>query len=232
MLTATGSALIAGTLALNAIGSAQPLLTRAEIDAGLKQAQCTIPSSHAKIVGSEWLGRELRIAEVPCWGAANGAGSILFAVPVGPRTKARLIEIQDWRNGRIVPGYRVAAPAYDREARTLNSTYQGRVASECGTIKEWKWTGWYFRLIHVWSKDNCDGEGFEWDNRHRWQVFPKPSEAQRQTPSGFNGPSLEKCPPRCSHQSSTRLGRPASAQIAKNQAQPVEAAMKPAPDDR
>ena len=41
-----------------------------------------------------------------------------------------------------------------------------------------------------------------------------------------------KWPRRCSQASSISAGKPASAQIAKNQTQPVAAAMKPAPDDR
>ena len=232
MLTETGAALITATLAVNSYALAPQTLAPAAIAAGLKQARCTIPPEQAKIVGSEWLGRELRIVEVSCRRAASGGGSILFAVPASGRSSGRLIVVEDWRDGRIVSGYRVASPGYDRETRTLNSIHTGRRVGDCGTIKEWQWTGWFFRLIHVWSKDHCDGEGFEWDSRHRWQVFPKPSEPPPQPPFGFNDPSVAKCPPRCSHHSSTRLGRPASAQIAKNHTQPVAAAMKPAPDDR
>jgi Protein of unknown function (DUF1176) len=231
MLSATAVALITATIASHALTARQPL-SRAVIAAGLQRAQCTIPPDQAKIVGSEWLGRELQIVEVSCWRAARSAGSILFAVPVNRTADAHLITIEDWRHGRVVPGYRVASPGYDRTTRTLASIRKGRRVGDCGTIKEWKWTGWFFRLIHVWSKSHCDGEGFEWDNRHRWQVFPQPSKSPPQPPSGFNGPSLSKCPPRCSHQSSTRLGRPASAQIAKNHTHPVAAAIKPALDDR
>src|SRR6185437_3879706 len=41
-----------------------------------------------------------------------------------------------------------------------------------------------------------------------------------------------KWPRRCSQASKTKLGSPASAQIRKNQTQPVDPAMKPAPDER
>ena len=53
---------------------------------------------------------------------------------------------------------------------TLTATSGGK--GDCGTIQEMKWTGWHFRLLNAWSKDNCDGELFEWDSREKWQVFP------------------------------------------------------------
>lgn len=228
MLTATGTAVVTAALAFNAFAMTEPQLSHAAIAAGLKRAQCSIPAKQAKVVGHEWLGRGLQIVEVSC----SAAGSILFAVPTDPRARANLIKLEDWRNGQLVTGYRVASPDYDRDSRTMSATETKSGASDCGTIKEWKWTGWSFQLIHVWNKDTCDGEQFEWETRERWQVFPKPAERPAQAPTGFIDPSLSKCPPRCNHQSSTRPGRPASAQMAKNQTQPVAAATKPAPDDR
>src|ERR1700739_4640748 len=57
----------------------------------------------------------------------------------------------------------------------------------------------------------------------RWLFTPRPL---------ARFPSVAKCPLRCSQASSARLGIAATAQIAKNTAQPADAAMKPAPDDR
>ena len=231
MLLATGAVIVTAMLAVEPAVSA-PTLSRAAIQAGLRQAQCTIPAAQAKVVGSEWLARDLQIIEVSCWRTAANAGSILFAVPTVPSSKVRLIEVEDWRDGRVVSGYSVASPAYERDTRTLSSTHKSRVAGDCGTIKEWQWTGWSFQLINVWNKQICDGEGFEWDSRDRWQVFPARAQPQRQSPPSFDGPSLSKCERRCSHQSSSRLGNATSALSTKNQAQPVASAMKPAPDDR
>jgi hypothetical protein len=231
MLLATGAAIVTAMLSVEAVIAAPPP-SRAEIQAGLKQAQCTIPAAQAKIVGSEWLARDLQIVEVSCWKATGNTGSILFAVPAALGSKSQLIAVEDWRDGRVVSSYSVASPAYDRDTRTLSSTHKSRVAGDCGTIKEWQWTGGSFRLLHVWSKQTCDGEGFEWDNRDRWQVFPTRAEPPRQPSTGFDGPSRSKCEPRCSHQSNSRLGNATSALSTKNQAQPVASAMKPAPDDR
>jgi hypothetical protein len=215
-----------------AAAATPPRLSPADIRAGLAQAECSIPPKDARIVGDEWLGRDLQIVEVPCWRAAGNAGSILFAVPTAPRAKGRLIQIEDWRDGRLVTTYSVASPGYDRSARTLNSTHKSRREGDCGTFKEWQWTGLSFRLIHVWRKDSCDGEVFDWEDRDRWQVFPEPAKTPSQPPPGLGGSSLAKCPPSCSHHNKTRLGSAATALSAKNQAQPVASAMKPAPDDR
>jgi hypothetical protein len=231
MIVATAVALVTATISGKLLAAELPL-PRPMIESGLSRAGCEVAPGQAKLVGSEWLGRLLRIVEVSCSPAVPGKGSVLFAVPLGRPADGQLIMLQDWRHGRVVPAYRVVSPGYDRETRTLSSVRQSRRAGDCGTIKEWKWTGYFFRLIHVWSKNDCDGEGFEWDNRHRWQVFPQPNATPDQRPSGFNGPSVEKCPPRCSHQSSTRLGSPAAEQIAKKAGQPAAAATNPAPDDR
>jgi hypothetical protein len=232
MLTTTGTVMISTALAVNAFGLAEPALPRATIAAGLKAAQCAIPARQAKIVGSEWLGQGLQIVEVSCQRSAQGYNSILFAVPTDFPARSSLIAVEDWRGGRIVTGHRVIAADYERDTRTLRSTENKRSAGDCGSIKEWKWTGWSFRLMHVWNKSTCDGEPFEWDTRERWQVFPKPDQAERHAPAGFSGPSPEKCPPRCNSHNRARLGRPTSAQMAKNHTQPVAAAMKPAPDDK
>jgi hypothetical protein len=229
MLTATGATIVTTAVALNAFASlAEPTLPRALIEAGTKEAKCAIPPRKAKVVGNEWLGSGLQIVEVSC----GSGGSILFALPVDPLGKSSLISVEDWRDGQIVAGHRVVAPRYEPDSRTLSSVEGKRGAADCGTIKEWQWTGWSFRLVHVWRKDVCDGEPFVWENRESWQVFPKPSEAQRHRVRGFSGPSLSKCPPRCSHQSSSRLGNDTSALNAKNHAHPIASATKPAPDDR
>jgi hypothetical protein len=177
MLTTTGTAMLSATLVLNALALAQPTLPRATIAAGLKAAHCKVPAKQAKIVGNERLGEGLQIVEVVCGRSAVGEGSILFAVPTDPQAKSGLIPLEDWRDGRIVTGHRVVSPEFDRATRTLSSTESKGGADDCGTIKEWHWTGWSFRLVHVWNKNTCDGEKFEWDTRERWQVFPAPGQA-------------------------------------------------------
>ena len=71
------------------------------------------------------------------------------------------------------------AAVSDSKTRTLSSTHKARDAGDCGTIQEMKWTGWHFRLLNAWSKDNCDGEPFEWDSRDKWQVFPTQASPQQ-----------------------------------------------------
>ena len=114
-----------------------------------------------------------------CWRAAYNAGSILFAVPEGRPQDAQLLDGRETgRTASIRRAYSVSSPGFDAKTRTLSSTYKARGAGDCGTIQEMKWTGWHFRLLNVWSKDNCDGEPFEWDSRDKWQVFP--TQAARQ----------------------------------------------------
>lgn len=234
MLTTTGSAFIATTLGFNAIASPLPdppaELPRSTLATGLREAGCSMPPRRASVVGSEWLGSELQIVEVACGRTSAGVMSILFAMPAGQPERGRIIRMQDWRDGRLVGGYRVASPTYDRDSRTLSST-ESMGEGDCGTIKEWKWDGWSFRLINVWRKTACDGEAFDWDTRMRWQVFPKPVQVPA-PPRALDGTRSSKCPPRCSSQRRIRLGSPATAQIAKYQAQPVASATKPPPDDR
>ena len=149
------------------------VLPRPILEAGLKQARCTIPPKEAAILGTERLGSRLEIVEVSCWRSATNAGSILFAVPEHRPQNAQLLTVERWENGRIRPGLSVASPGFDPKTRTLSSTLKARDDGDCGTIQEMKWTGWHFRLLNVWSKDRCDGEPFEWDSREKWQVFPR-----------------------------------------------------------
>jgi hypothetical protein len=172
MSLTVGAALVAAAVSAHATASDRAVLSRAAMERGLKKAQCTVAPNDAKIIGTEWLGRRLRIVEVTCRRRGNAVGSILFAVPVNRPSRGRLIRVQDWQLGHVVPGYRVTAPGYDRKTRTMNAIHKARAAGDCGTIKEWHWTGWSFRLIHVWSKPVCDGERFEWDSRHKWLAFP------------------------------------------------------------
>jgi hypothetical protein len=233
MLIATGAAIVVAMLSvIEALFPLSSALPRDDMRAGLERSGCPIAPAEAKIIGSEWLSRDLQIVEVSCWQGAENSGSILFAVPAVPKAKARLIDIEEWNKGRLVSMHRVAAPAFDRVTRTLNSTYRTGGQGDCGTMKEWQWDGWSFRLTHVWRKDVCDGEGFEWDNRERWQVYPAPAAQPDEAPAGAAGPSLAKCPSRCSHHNSTRLGSAVNVLSPKNQAQPVDSAMKPAPDDK
>jgi hypothetical protein len=148
-------------------------LPRPILEAGLKAANCTIPRKQAKIVGTEMLSSRLGIVEVTCWRTLTNSGSILFAVPLDRPQKAELLSVDSWDGGQINRGYTVPSPGFDAKTRTLSATRKARDAGDCGTIQEMKWTGWYFRLLHVWNKDRCDGEPFEWDSRERWQVFPQ-----------------------------------------------------------
>ena len=157
------------------------------IEAGLKKAHCTIPPRQAEIVGTERLGNRLGIVEVTCWRDANNAGSVLFAVPDDRPQAARVIMLESWHDGRIEPSFSVSAPGYDPKSRTLNSNRQARSTGDCGTIEEWKWSGWHFQLINAWRKDRCDGEPFEWDSRDRWQVFPRQVSPQRGLRPGVGG---------------------------------------------
>jgi hypothetical protein len=84
-----------------------------------------------------------------------------------------LLSVETWHGGRVRTEYSVSSPGYDAATRTLSSSHKARGAGDCGTIQEMKWTGWHFRLLHVWTKDRCDGEPFEWDSRESWQVFPR-----------------------------------------------------------
>lgn len=173
MSTAVGAAFLTMTLAATGVGWERPALPRSVIEAGLKKANCTVPPQEARILGTEFLSSRLRIVEVTCWQGATNAGSILFAVPLGRPQGAQLVAVDNWQDGKVRRGYSVSAPAFDAKTRTLSSTHKARGAGDCGTIQEMKWTGWHFRLLHVWNKERCDGEAFEWDSRDRWQVFPQ-----------------------------------------------------------
>jgi hypothetical protein len=79
--------------------------------------------------------------------------------------------MEDWRNGRVVPGYSVASPTYDRATRTLGSVQAPNDAAGCGTVKEWKWNGWFFHLTHVAGKNACDDVPPD-DDTYAWQTDP------------------------------------------------------------
>jgi hypothetical protein len=173
MPSAVSALLLTVSLATASVADGgKPALPGPVIEAALKKAGCSLSASEASIIGTERLSARLEIIEVTCWRAAYNAGSILFAVPENRPQDARLLTVERWEDGRVRRGYSVSSPGYDAKTRTLSSTHKGRGAGDCGTIQEMKWTGWHFRLLNVWSKDNCDGEPFEWDSRDKWQVFP------------------------------------------------------------
>jgi len=171
--SAIGTAFLTVALTAGAAGWEKPTLPRPILEAGLKTAKCTVPKKQARIIGTEMLSSYLRIVEVTCWETDTNAGSILFAVPLDRPQTAELLSVDSWGDGRIKHGYSVPSPGFDANTRTLSSTRQTSDAGDCGTIQEMKWTGWSFRLLHVWTKSRCDGEPFEWDSRERWQVFPQ-----------------------------------------------------------
>ena len=173
MSSAVGALLLTISLTGPVADGGKPVLPHPVIEAGLKKARCTIPPNQAAIIGTERLSPRLEIVEVTCWRAAHNAGSILFAVPDSRAEDAELLTVERWENGRVRRDHSVAAPGYDAKTRTLSSTHKARGSGDCGMIQEMKWTGWHFRLLNVWSKQQCDGEPFEWDNRESWQVFPR-----------------------------------------------------------
>jgi hypothetical protein len=173
MSSSFGALLLTVSLTTGAVEPARVTLPRPVIEAGLKKAGCTLPLGEARVVGSETLADGLRIVEVSCWRTEANSGSILFAVPPERPESAQLLTVDHWQDGKIRPAYSIASPGFDAKTRTLSSTVKGRADGDCGVIQEMKWTGWHFRLIHVWRKDRCDGEPFEWDSRERWQVFPE-----------------------------------------------------------
>jgi hypothetical protein len=175
-----GAALLTVALTAGSANWDRPALPRPVLEAGLKTAKCTVPQKQARILGTERLSRHLRIVEVQCWETDTNAGSILFAVPVERPEAAELVNIDRWVNGQVKQGYSVPSPGFDAATRTLSSTRMARDEGDCGTIQEMQWTGWHFRLLHVWRKDRCDGEPFEWDGRERWQVFPQRGREHRE----------------------------------------------------
>ena len=172
MSSTFGAAVLTVSLISSSATTDKPVLPRPIVEAALKKAHCTLPVREAEVIGTERLSPRLEIVEVPCWRAVENAGSILFAVPESRPQDAQLLTVERWQNGQIRRSYSVSSPGYDAKTRTLSSTYKARGTGDCGTIQEMQWTGWHFRLLNAWSKDNCDGELFEWDSREKWQVFP------------------------------------------------------------
>ena len=179
MSTTASAVLLTAALTTGFASAERITLPREVIDAGLKKASCTIPPKDAVIVGTERLSGGLTIVEVACWRAAYNSGSILFAVPENRPRRAQLLSIEPWQNGRVRNDYAVSSPGFDAATRTLSSSHKARGAGDCGTIQEMKWTGWHFRLLNVWNKDNCDGDPIEWANREGWQVFPRQAAQRR-----------------------------------------------------
>lgn len=182
MSSTVGAALLTVALTAGPATWERSPLPRPVLEAGLKTAKCTIPPKQARIVGTERLSRYLRIVEVECWENAANAGSILFAVPFDRPQAAELVKVDRWVHSEVRQGYSIPSPGFDAKTRTLSSTRKARDAGDCGTIQEMEWTGWHFRLLHVWSKNRCDGEPFEWDSRERWQVFPQRSLQHNEKP--------------------------------------------------
>jgi hypothetical protein len=173
MSSALSAMLLTVSLTASAAGPEKPVLPPDVVAAALKRAQCTVAVDEAAVIGTERLSGRLELVELRCWRGAYNVGSILFAVPDDRPQDARLLTVERWQDGRIQPSYSVSSPGYDRATRTLSSNHQARGTGDCGTIGEWQWTGWHFRLLNVWNKDRCDGEPFEWESRDKWQVFPR-----------------------------------------------------------
>jgi hypothetical protein len=179
MSSTLGAMLLTVSLSASVAESDKLVLPRPIMELGLKKAGCTLPADQARIIGTERLSPRLEIVEVTCWRTGYNAGSILFAVPEHRPQAAQLLTVESWQDGHIRRSYSVSSPGYEAKTRTLSSTYKARGAGDCGTIQEMKWTGWHFRLLNAWSKDNCDGEPFEWDSRDKWQVFPTQASPQQ-----------------------------------------------------
>ena len=191
MSSTLGAMLLTVSLSASVAESDKLVLPRPIMELGLKKAHCTLPADQASIIGTEQLSAGLELVEVTCWRAAYNAGSILFAVPESRPQDAQLLTVERWQNGQIRRSYSVSSPGYDAKTRTLSSTYKARDTGDCGTIQEMQWTGWHFRLLNAWSKDNCDGELFEWDSREKWQVFPAQAVPQQgpERDVGGSGPA-------------------------------------------
>ena len=141
------------------------------IEAGWKQAECSVELKDEKERDGEDLGNGLKLVEVTCWRAAYQAGSILFAVDPKKPDEARLLRFQTWNGKKFEPAFSLTDPSYDPKTKKLTSAHKGRGVGDCGSIGNWAWSGSEFKMTAYWNKDKCDGK--EFDTAKRWQVFPK-----------------------------------------------------------
>jgi hypothetical protein len=217
--------LAAVALGPTAVAEEAPLPTAVMANGG-RTARCSEPMNSDGVIGTTSLGGGRSLVEVRCWTAAYQSGSIFFVFRKGAAKQARLLRFQEPVKEGFTTSFSLSDAELDAKTRIMRSFAKGRGAGDCGTIGEWKWTGNDFKLAHYWSKPDRDGEPF--DDDAKWQVFP-PKELAGQLDRCS---SAAKWPRHCSQASSSRLGIPASTQIAKNSGQPALSAMKPAPSDR
>ena len=109
------------------------------IEAGWKQAECSVELKDEKERDGEDLGGGLKLVEVYCWRAAYQAGSILFAVDPKKPDEARLLRFQTWNGKRFEPALSLTDPSYDPKRRSSAAPTRGaasvtaaRSASGCG----------------------------------------------------------------------------------------------------
>ena len=154
------------------VARAEPVpVSHKAIEAGWKQAECSVELKDEKERDGEDLGNGLKLVEVYCWRAAYQAGSILFAVDPKKPDDARLLRFQTWNGKRFEPTFSLTDPSYDPKTKKLSSAHKGRGVGDCGSIGNWAWSGAEFKMTAYWNKDKCDGKAF--DTAKRWQVFPK-----------------------------------------------------------
>ena len=148
-------------------------IPRSVLEAGFKQAECTID---VKEIDDEYevqpLSGKLKLVEVYCWRAAYQAGSIFFVVDPAAPDKAQLVRFRTWHTGkkRLDWTHSLTSPDYNAKTKQLGMAHKGRGVGDCGETASWKWTGREFRLTGYWSKPDCDGEPF--DDDKKWRVYP------------------------------------------------------------
>jgi hypothetical protein len=148
-----------------------PLIPPSILGAGLKAADCDAPLAEAADNLEAYdLGRGRRLIEARCWHAVYNFASILFVLDPAAPAKPRLLQFQVWNGTGFEPSYSLTLPQFDPDSQTLSMRHLGRATGDCGTIGQWTWTGTQFRMTGFWSKEACDGEDFDTDDR--WRVFP------------------------------------------------------------
>jgi hypothetical protein len=168
------TAILAGAIAGLVCGGARAELPRIPppvLAAAMKTAECDVPVAEAiDNLEPHDLGHGLMLVEARCWRAVYNFGNVLFVLDPSAPGRARLLHFQLWNGHAFEQTYSLTLPQFDPETKRLTMRHLGRGLGDCGTIGQWDWTGANFRMTGYWSKDDCDGEDFEADDR--WRIFP------------------------------------------------------------
>src|SRR5262245_19330261 len=103
------AALFGASIVAAAHAESVPVAHKA-IEAGWKQAECSVELKDEKERDGEDLGNGLKLVEVYCWRAAYQAGSILFAVDPKKPDDARLLRFQTWNGKKFEPTFSLTDP--------------------------------------------------------------------------------------------------------------------------